>query len=210
MTDWIIAIGTMIAALAAICAAIYTKRAAEAAARAATEAGNQVRVMVNQQRPWLLVSLPENASQLVSQFVPSQTTLQLLYLNPVVRNYGNTTAKITLSKAKLLVLPGGQQLPADPDYNASDFYTLSGTTLLPPDTPAQGLQPGISNFDFLAVYNRTATLWLYGFIDYFDINDINESPHQSRFCFEYRVPGGFNPNPASFYISGPDAYRRCT
>lgn len=78
---------------------------------------------------------------------------------------------------------------------------------MPPDAPAQGLQPGISNFDFMPVYERKSSLWLYGYIDYLDIND---RPHQSRFCFQYHVPGGFNPNPEGFYISGPEAYNRCT
>jgi len=126
---------------------------------------------------------------------------------PVVHNYGKTIARITLSKAKFLVLPNEQQLPADPDYEAAGFHTLVATTLLPPDTPGQGLQPGLSNLEFMPVYERKATLWLYGFIDYRDIND---RPHQNRFCFGYHVPGGFNPNPEGFYVSGPDAYNRCT
>ena len=59
----------------------------------------------------------------------------------------------------------------------------------------------------MPVYERKSTLWLYGCINYLDIND---RPHQSRFCFEYRVPGGFNPSPEGFYISGPEAYNHCT
>jgi len=214
ITDWMSAIGTMVAVLvaapAAVYAAIHTRRAADAAAKAAKEAANQVRVLVNEQRPWLLVSLPPSASEMVAKFVPEPTTLSFLYVYPVVRNYGKTIARITLSKAKLLVLADGQKLPADPDYEGSGFNTIGASALLPPDTATQALQPGISNFDFMPIYERKSTLWLYGFVDYLDINDINDRPHQSRFCFEYRAPGGFNPNPEGFYISGPEAYNRCT
>lgn len=143
----------------------------------------------------------------MSSFVPDPTTLHILYIYPVVRNCGKTVARITLAKARFLVLPDGQQLPAGPDYEGAGFHTLGATTLLPPDTPSQGLQPGISNLQLMPVYERKATLWLYGFIDYRDIND---RPHQTRFCFEYRVPGGFNPNLKGFYISGPEAYTGCT
>ncbi len=61
----------------------------------------------------------------------------------------------------------------------------------------------------MPVYQRKSTLWVYGFVNHLVIND-NDCLHQTRFCFEYRVPGGFNPNPEGFYIAGPEAYNRCT
>jgi hypothetical protein len=73
-------------------------------------------MLMNEQRAWLLVSLPPNASEMVSKFVPHPTTLGILYVYPVVRNHGKTIARTTLSKAKFLVLPNGQPLPADPNY----------------------------------------------------------------------------------------------
>ena len=73
-------------------------------------------MLMNEQRAWLLVSLPPNTSEMVSKFVPHPTTLGILYVYPVVRNHGKTIARTTLSKAKFLVLPNGQPLPADPNY----------------------------------------------------------------------------------------------
>jgi len=119
------------------------------AATARTSEANRVALM-NEQRAWLLVSLPPTASEMVSQFVPDPTRLGILYVYPVVRNHGKTIARITLSKARFLVLPDGQQLPADPDYGGSGVNVIGASILLPPDAPVQGLQPGISNFDFHA------------------------------------------------------------
>jgi hypothetical protein len=72
-----------------------------AAATARTGEANRVMLM-NEQRAWLLVSLPPNASEIVSKFVPDPTALHTLYIFPVVRNYGKTIARITLSKPKFL------------------------------------------------------------------------------------------------------------
>lgn len=166
-----------------------------------------IRIQMNEQRAWVFVSLLASASEIVSKFIPSPTQLEILYVNPVFRNYGKTIAKITLAKAKFLALPNGQRLPNEPDYGGPEFNTVAVTSLLPPDNPAQGLQPGISSLDFLPVYERKATLWLYGFVDYYDANGVG---HQTRFCFEYRVPAGFNPNAESFFLSGPEAYTHCT
>jgi hypothetical protein len=159
-------------------------------------------MLMNEQRAWLLVSLPANASEAVARFVPDPMRLEILYIYPVLRNYGKTIARITLAKARLVALPDAQPLPAEPDYEGPDFHTVAATTLLPPDAPAQGLQPGISSMNFTPVRERNATLWLYGFVDYLDLND---RPHQTRFCFKYHVPGGFNPTPEGFYVFGPDA-----
>jgi len=133
--------------------------------------------------------------------------LEVIYVYPVIRNYGKTIAKITLAKAKFLVLPYGQRLPDEPDYASPEFNSVAGINLLPPDNPAMALQPSVSNLDFMPVYERKATLWLYGFVDYYDTNGLS---HQTRFCLEYCVPGGFNPNAEGFFLSGPEKYTRCT
>ena len=55
-------------------------------------------------------------------------------------------------KAKFLIFPEGQQLPADPDCDAADFQTVDSAIQLPQDTSlVQLLKPGVSNFDFLSV-----------------------------------------------------------
>jgi hypothetical protein len=81
-------------------------------------------MLMNEQRAWLLVSLPPNSSETVSKFVPHPTTLGVLYVYPVVRNHGKTIARITLSKARFLVLPDAQQVPAEPDYEGTGFIPL--------------------------------------------------------------------------------------
>lgn len=65
ITDWVSAIGTVVAALvaapAAVYAAIHTRRAADASARAATEAANQVRELqvLREPKAALKVRVPE-------------------------------------------------------------------------------------------------------------------------------------------------------
>src|SRR5580692_6936259 len=59
------------------------------AVTARTGEANRVMLM-NEQRAWLLVSLPASASEMVSRFVPDPTMLHTLYVFPVVRNYGKT------------------------------------------------------------------------------------------------------------------------
>jgi hypothetical protein len=169
-------------------------------------AGTTSGVLMSENRARLLVTLPPDASEKIANFIPSPTMLAILYILPVVRNYGKTMAAVTLFKARFLILPGGQRLPPNPDYAATDFQTVDVLAQLPPDAYFQP-RAGIGNFDFLPVYEQQSTLWLYGLVDYRDIYDV---PHQSRFCFVYHTPGGFNPNPAGFYTAGPEAYNRCT
>jgi hypothetical protein len=173
---------------------------------AAISTGTTPDILMSENRARLLVTLPHDASEKIASFVPSPTTLATLYILPVVRNYGKTMAVVTLFKARFLILSEGQQLPTDPDYEAADFQTVQVVTQLPPDALVQP-KAGISNFDFVPVYEQKSTLWLYGLVDYRDIYGFS---HQSRFCFVYHIPGGFNPNPAGFYSSGPEAYNRCT
>jgi hypothetical protein len=143
---------------------------------------------MSQERARLLVSLPADVSERTSKFVPSSTLLEILYILPVIHNYGRTIARITRSKAKFFILPEGQHLPKDPDYDAVDFQNVEAEIQLPAEASVQPLKLGISNFGFIPVYKRQSVLWLYGLIDYHDIYGL---PHQSRFCFVYHIPGGF-------------------
>ena len=160
-----------------------------------------------EERARLSIFLPPDASQKTWQFLPAQSMLEILYILPAAKNYGRTEARITAGRAKLLNVPKGEQLPTDPDYGAAGFQIVDTEILLPPEAIVQPFRLGISNLDFKPIYEGRSTIWIYGFIDYRDIYD---RPHQSRFCFLYHVPGGFNPGPAGWYGGGPPLYSRCT
>ena len=81
--------------------------------------------------------------------------------------------------------------------------------IVPPNAAFQPLHVSIPLDKFVEIRNGESILYVYGFIDYIDFA---EKPRQSRFCFEYHVPHGFDPQPRGFYISVnvPIAYVKCT
>jgi hypothetical protein len=78
---------------------------------------------------------------------------------------------------------------------------------LPPDMVMQPLKLALSGSNWPAIRDGQNFLYVYGFVEYLDAFD---RKRESRFCYLYHVPGGFNPNPRGFYMSGGHEYNRCT
>src|ERR1035438_4305315 len=93
------------------------------------------------------------------------------------------------------------------NLSAPGFRKLTLDLDLPQEASFQPWNLGISNFDLVPVLEQRSVLWLYGVVRY---EDIYGDSHESRFCFSFVFPGGFNPNPAGFDNSGPIAYNRNT
>jgi hypothetical protein len=161
----------------------------------------------SEERARIAVRILPDASKLVSEFRPDTSRLEVLFILPVVENFGKSVAKIVSADSILVGIPAGEELPAEPDYNAPGFQKVAVDIELPQGASVQPWKLGISNFDFASVFERRSMLWLYGVVHY---EDIYGDHHESRFCFSYLFPGGFNPSAAGFYSSGPKAYRLST
>ena len=75
-------------------------------------------ILMNENRARLLVTLVPDSSEKIANFVPDPSRLEILYILPVVSNYGKSMATINLFKAKFLMLPKGQHLPSDPELRS--------------------------------------------------------------------------------------------
>ncbi len=140
-------------------------------------------------------------------FNPQPNSLEFLYITPLLKNYGETAATITRTLARPHQVTDSGDLPAEPEYFGDRVQDIKATVTIPPDIATQPLQLGISSLEWPAIRTGQKVLYIYGFVQY---NDAFDRPHETRFCYLYHVPGGFNPNPTGFYLTGPPAYNRCT
>lgn len=204
-----------IATLAAIWyQAVKTKDAAEAT-RASTEAtriaANAARAsadaLVNIERAWIFADI----GQLPADFVPTTDAFGVVTIPISLRNYGRTPGRIVRLCLRAYQMQIAGVLPEEPEYRdirAIDFVlppnisVPQGIAIEPPAIP-------VVVSDFVAIREGTVSLYVYGFIDYIAFG-ITE--RQTRFCWRYHVPHGFNRTPEGFHIFAdiPSIYTKCT
>lgn len=174
---------------------IATKNSADAA-RASAEA------LIRSERGLILVTMGQ-----LPDFNPEPNRLEFLFLAPILRNYGKTGVTITRTVGRAHQVGAIGDLPEEPVYAGEGVQDIRATVTFPPDALTQPIKLGVSSLEWPAIRTSQRILYIYGFVEYADAFDRH---HESRFCYLYHVPGGFNPNPAGFYVSGPEAYNRCT
>ena len=113
-------------------------------------------------------------------------------------------AQIKRTCRERVLIPMGKKLPDKPAYN----NILDSGEILPPDRTTI-LDVGTVAEDFLSARNDNKKFYIFGFVDYVDLGG---KMRQSRFCYIYHIPTGFNPTPEGFYrcANCPEAYTRCT
>ncbi len=139
-------------------------------------------------------------------FNPAPNRLEVLFLAPILRNYGKTGVTITRTVGRAHQIGAIGDLPDEPVYAGEGVQDIRATVTFPPDALTQPIKLGVSSRDWPAIRTGQKILYIYGFVEYTDAFDRHR---ESRFCYLYHVPAGFNPNPAGFYVSGPEAYNRC-
>lgn len=181
---------------------------AEAARTTAEASKAQSEAIITGDRAWIFVE----TGNIPDDFEPDVGNLGFLDVKPVVRNAGKTPGWITKGFVCSHLVESGKTLPPEP--NCSGGMTSGApeggvNIVLPPNAVAQPLHVKIRLSDFIAVRRGTKKLYVYGFIDY---TDFANNPRQSRFCFTYHVPTGFDSLRRGFYLATnvPTAYTRCT
>jgi hypothetical protein len=179
-------------------------RSANAANIAAEASKKQSEAMITGARAWILADVGE----IPDTFVADSSSVGFLDVRPLVRNSGQTPGSIKKGFIRSHKIANGSVLPPQPDYTGP-LATQEVYVIVPPNTVVQPLHVPIPLSDFVAIRQGNPTLYIYGFIDYVDFA---KQERQTRFCFEYHVPHGFDPQPRGFYISVnvPLAYIECT
>jgi hypothetical protein len=103
------------------------------------------------------------------------------------------------------------ELPPEPVYGGgTNSIGFERDTILAQNNGITPLTLEIPGVEFVEVAKRKAALYVYGYVDYFDILD---SPHQTRFCQLFWAPDtSGDPNEEGFTVAGntPAAYTHCT
>jgi hypothetical protein len=169
-------------------------------ARAARASETQATALTNSERAWLVVEIGP-----LPEIVPNPNQVEILWLEPHIKNYGKTTATVERISIRQHQIPIKDTLPPEPEYLEETAVNF----VLPPQVWARPWQLGIPTSDFYAIKQQTTSLYFYGFVDY---RDLGKERRQTRFCFRYVVQSGFSPEATSFYpaMNMPEPYTRCT
>jgi hypothetical protein len=183
--------------------ALHLENLATAARDNAMAARDNAQTLVNSERAWILIDtgdIPDN-------FEANQNSVGILDVRPVVRNSGGTPGWITRGFIRYYPVPTGRQLPPEPDYQG-DMAEARVNIVLAPNGLIQPLHVSIPLSVFAAARHGDPALYVYGFVDYIDFAN---QERQSRFCFVYHVPHGFDPQVRGFYsaVDAPIAYTQC-
>jgi len=184
--------------------ALHLQNLATAARDNAIAARDNAQTLLNSERAWILV----DTGEIPDNFEPNQNSVEILDVRPVVRNSGRTPGWITHGFIRYYPVPAGGRLAPEPDYRGG-MAEVEVNIVLAPNGLIQPLHVAIPWSAFVAIRQGNPTLYVYGFVDY---TDIANQQRQSRFCFIYHVPGGFDPQARGFYsaVDAPVAYTRCT
>jgi hypothetical protein len=166
-----------------------------ATGKAAEATRDSVKVLVNSERAWILAEIGEAP--------PPKTDMQVVWVAPKITNYGKTPGKILrISIAVRWFKNPPGLLPDEPEYGPEQKFNY----LLPPSKEIRPVKVIIPGREFQDVVERKTSLYIYRFIDYLDLGEIQR---KTRFCFTYYVPPieGDLGEPG-FYIAGgmPEKY----
>jgi len=179
---------------------VAIKRQADVAQEQAGTARKSVDALLNSQRAWIFVTIGKLPDL---EQAPSPDRLEMLWVLPIIKNYGQTPARIRRIWAALNQF---SPIPAEPSYENANVSNITDI-VVPPGASIQRVSLAISMQDFAAARQENVSLCIYGYIDYVDVAD---RPFQTRFCYVYQVQRGYNPLPSGFYMGGPLAYNQAS
>ena len=164
----------------------------------------QTEALINSERAWILVDIGK-----LPPFNADRNEVQVLWIFPTIKNYGKTVARITRIVGIVKLVPEGQDLPVVPEYILGQGFDERIDTVLPPEVPIQP-RLGVSGDEFISVREGKSSLFIHGFIEYFD--GISEKKRRSAYCFGYVIQSGFSPATTGFYpyLRASREYTECT
>jgi hypothetical protein len=212
--DYVAVISTVVLTLVGICGTLValctlrviahqtkaTEEATVAANRSAEAAGRNIEVLISIERPWIIVDIGK-----IPEFTPDPNKLEILWISATFENKGRTAARVLRYSMRDHQILRGDQLPEEPQYEKPVTVDL----VLGQDSPMQPATVGMPGADFADIWTGKKKLYMYGYVDYLDLAG---TERQTRFCYRYRVPRGFFPGEAGFYIAtdAPTPYWRFT
>ena len=191
-----------------VCAAYGTLRkierqtkATEVAAKGAMESGA---AFIEAERAWIMAE----TGNIPDDFEPDFQRVQLFEIRPVVINRGRTVGRVISGFIGKLDVPSDYEMPPEPDYSGK-MGNAKIDFVLAPNIAIQPMRISLSVWDFGKFRSAERKLYIYGFVKYLVMG---EHERETRFCFEYYVPGGLTSQRRGFYpaIDVPPAYTRCT
>lgn len=101
------------------------------------------------------------------------------------------------------------ELPHEPIYLGRRGIGFERDAILAHSNGVNPIMVEVDGPDFVKVSKREMTLYVYGFVDYFDVVG---NPHQTRFCNLFWPSLPDDPNQESFILAGntPASYTHCT
>lgn len=192
-----------------------TQDSAKAASDTVAEVKQQVEIMerqtavlVNANRPWLLIPMGNEFSEIGQPRFDTQVS----HVTFKLENFGQTPARIVQQKVRLY-LGDSDDFPARwkpfEDIGLREDYTMPQTSIHPIQAY---IEPDgiISVQDISEVLEGRRHLWLCGFIRYRAASDSDEKeePYETRICYVWMTK---TTSPAPFWIMrGPRSYNRTT
>jgi hypothetical protein len=180
------------------------ERQTKATEKAANATNANADALIASERAWILVDIGK-----LPPFRPDPNQLQILWIFPTIKNYGKTVARITRVAGIVKLIPEGKKLPVEPEYILGQGFDEQTDTVLPPDVPMQP-RLAVSGDEFIQVQAGKLSLFVHGFIEYFD--GVSEKQRRSAYCFGYVIQGGYSPAETGFYpyLAAPRGYTECT
>jgi hypothetical protein len=140
---------------------------------------------------------------------PILRKLRFLEILPVITNRGRTAGRITEGFIAQIQPVNSKAIPPEPDYSGTMSGPVQVNIILPPEAAVQPLQVKLPLADLIPIRLGQRKLYIYDFVKYTVMGD---DERETRFCFEYFIPGGFTSKERGFYnaIEVPAAYTRST
>jgi hypothetical protein len=198
----IVGIGTLFVFIAQTKA---TKRAADAAYLNA-------QAVINAERPWLLIPVAEEFSEIKDPILPDAGDMRVASVSFNLKNFGKSPARIIEQKIGLFIGEDSESVPNTYAYDSrgslQEDYTFPQGAVIRTEAT---LEPGgyISLQGRAEVLASRRFLWLCGYCKYRAASDLGEGlVYESRFCYLW-INNSTRPKP--FWIMrGPREYNRAT
>src|SRR5579872_2083983 len=149
----------------------------------------QIRTTRDIERAWMLAAIGN-----FPEIPTNQNVVAIMFIWPHFTNSGRTPGRVTKIAMRQHQIPSSTTLPSEPAYQGEVSLDL----IVAPGSPIhlQSGNLGITPEEFVKAGQGETKLYVYGFVDYVIVG---KKSRQTRFCFVYHSPHGFDPTPRGFY-----------
>ena len=208
-------IATIVGVGAALVGLFFIYKQMKIAGKAADAALQSAKYIINSERPWLLIPLGDEYSEIQDPVLIARLPgeVRVSYCTFIMKNFGRSPAKVVEMKLGLFTSTDFNFVPDahvfDAQGSLADDYTFPQGTTAPvqatfmPDgwiTPQEKEEIEVK---------KKRYLWLCGYLKYRDTFDRNEAPvYETRICYRWV---NYTNSPKPFWmLVGPAEYNRAT